>query len=99
MEMRRKQLAGAGAAMVVAGAMFVATLPAWSQGTSSAMGSGTGNAVLTTKLAAARVATAKYATNLARAKQDGYQIITPMIPNMGVHFMNPSISGFDVTKP
>jgi hypothetical protein len=26
-------------------------------------------------------------------------IITPMIPNMGYHFLNPKISGFDVTKP
>ena len=31
---------------------------------------------LTEQLAAARLATAKYATNLARAKADGYQIIT-----------------------
>lgn len=51
------------------------------------------------KLAQARLATAKYATDLARAKADGYTIITPMIPNMGYHFLNPKISGFDVTKP
>jgi hypothetical protein len=52
-----------------------------------------------TKLSAARLATAKYATDLAAAKADGYAIITPMIPNMGYHFLNPKISGFDVTKP
>ncbi len=51
------------------------------------------------QLAAAREATAKYATNLAKAKADGYQIITKMIPNMGFHFMNPHISGFNVRKP
>ena len=51
------------------------------------------------KLAQARLATAKYATDLARAKADGYTIITPMIPNIGYHFLNPKISGFDVTKP
>lgn len=51
------------------------------------------------QVAQARLATAKYATNLARAKADGYMIITPMIPNMGFHFLNPKISGFDVTKP
>jgi len=51
------------------------------------------------KLAQARLATAKYATDLARAKADGYTIITPMIPNMGYHFLNPKISGFDITKP
>src|SRR5215472_10621936 len=51
------------------------------------------------KLASARLATAKYATDLERAKADGYTIITPMIPNMGYHFLNPKIEGFDVTKP
>ena len=50
-------------------------------------------------LARARLATAKYATNLEAAKADGYQIITKMIPDMGWHFLNPKISGFDVTKP
>ncbi len=42
------------------------------------------------KLSAARLATAKYSTDLARAKADGYTIITPMIPNMGYHFLNPN---------
>ena len=54
---------------------------------------------VTAKLSAARVATGKYATDLSRAKADGYTIITPMIPNMGYHFLNPKIEGFDVTKP
>jgi hypothetical protein len=54
---------------------------------------------LTQDLAAARLATAKYATNLSRAKADGYGIITMMMPNMGFHFMNPKIAGFDVRKP
>lgn len=51
------------------------------------------------QIAKARFATAKYATNLAQAKADGYMIITPMIPNMGYHYLNPKIEGFDVTKP
>ena len=51
------------------------------------------------QLASARLATAKYATNLARAKADGYQIITQMIPSMGFHYMNPKITGFDLKKP
>ena len=50
-------------------------------------------------IAKARFATSKYAANLARAKADGYMIITPMIPNMGYHYLNPKITGFDVTKP
>jgi hypothetical protein len=51
------------------------------------------------QLAKAREASAKYATNLARAKADGYRIITKMMPNMGFHFMNPKIAGFNVRKP
>jgi hypothetical protein len=45
------------------------------------------------------LATAKYASNLPRAKADGYRIITRMIPNMGYHFMNASVTGFDVRRP
>jgi hypothetical protein len=55
--------------------------------------------VLVNDLALARSATAKYATDLGRAKADGYQIITRMIPNMGYHYMNPKVKGFDVRKP
>ena len=54
---------------------------------------------LTADVAAGRLATAKYATNLARAKADGYGIITRMIPDMGYHFLNPKVSGFSVRKP
>jgi len=54
---------------------------------------------LAAQLAGARLATGRYATNLHVAKADGYQIITRMIPDMGWHFLNPTIQGFDVTKP
>jgi hypothetical protein len=54
---------------------------------------------LASRLARARLATGKYATSLRAAKADGYQIITQMIPDMGWHFLNPAIAGFDVTKP
>jgi len=47
----------------------------------------------------ARLATAKYATNLNRAKADGYGILTKMIPMMGYHFINPKVKKFDVRKP
>jgi hypothetical protein len=56
-------------------------------------------ASLTADIVAARAATAKYATSLARAKAAGYGIITRMIPEMGYHFMNPKVTGFDVRKP
>lgn len=54
---------------------------------------------LAESLARARLATAKYVTDLARAKAEGYRIITPMIPDMGIHFMNPKVTTFDVTRP
>jgi hypothetical protein len=54
---------------------------------------------LAPQLALARTATAKYVTNLDRAKADGYGVITRMIPNMGWHFLNPKIQGFDIRKP
>ena len=60
---------------------------------------GTSATPLARSLAAMRVATAKYATNLNRAKADGYRPITPMIPDMGIHYMNAKIAGFDVTRP
>jgi hypothetical protein len=54
---------------------------------------------LAKQLASARLATAKYATNLDQAKADGYSIITRMIPDMGWHFMNPNVKDFDVRRP
>ena len=62
-------------------------------------GGGGRQRVLASQLARARLATARYATNLRAAKAAGYQIITRMIPDMGWHFLNPAIQGFDVTKP
>jgi hypothetical protein len=47
----------------------------------------------------ARLATAKYATSLAAAKADGYQILTKMIPDMGYHFINPKVKGFSPAHP
>jgi hypothetical protein len=57
---------------------------------------------LTGQLAAARLATAKYATNLPKAEADGYQILTKEIPGMGYHFVNFTnlqMTSFDVRKP
>jgi hypothetical protein len=56
-------------------------------------------ATLVNDIALARMATAKYVSDLGRAKADGYQIITKMIPDMGYHYMNPNVKGFDVQKP
>jgi len=54
---------------------------------------------LTGKLAAARAASARFVTDLAAAEKAGYVIITKMMANMGFHYLNPKIDGFDVTKP
>jgi len=51
------------------------------------------------QLAAGRLATTRYATNLDAAKHAGYQILTRMIPNMGWHFRNPTITGFNIHTP
>ena len=100
-KMRLLRLTGI-TAVVLSAALWM-LIPAWGQTPSAkgmaAMGTGTGNSVLTKDIAQARMATAKYATNLAKAQADGYQIITKMMPNMGYHFLNPGISGFDVRKP
>lgn len=51
-------------------------------------------------LASARLATAKYARSLKKAKRAGYRVIvTQHIPDMGHHFLNPNITGFDITRP
>jgi hypothetical protein len=63
------------------------------------MGGYGGGASLAGQLAKARVASAKYVTHLGRAKKAGYQQITPEMPGMGYHFLNPSIQGFNVKKP
>jgi hypothetical protein len=58
------------------------------------------SSALAAKLALSRLATARYVTDLGRAKADGYKMqITQMIPNMGFHFLNPNVKGFDVRKP
>jgi hypothetical protein len=57
------------------------------------------HATLISQLALARLATAKYVSDLGRAKEAGYRIITRMIPDMGYHYMNTSVKGFDVRKP
>jgi hypothetical protein len=73
--------------------------PAAHQHTAATLSTGAGGGRLAAQLAAGRLATARYATNLAAAKADGYQIITRMIPDMGWHFLNPAIQGFDIRKP
>lgn len=96
---------GGVAAAALAVSMWM--LPAWGQSgritparpQGAAASAPAAKVTLEGELAAARLATAKYATNLSRAKHDGYQIITMMMPDMGFHFMNPHITGFDVRKP
>jgi hypothetical protein len=74
--------------------------PAQMQGMAMPMADSSAAVALPAKqLARARVATAKYANDLAAAKADGYSILTQKIPGMGYHFINPAVKGFDVRKP
>jgi hypothetical protein len=90
-------IAGAATALALTAISFASA----GSGSSSAVVTPSANVspTLAAQLAKARIATAKYATNLGRAKADGYGIITQMIPCMGWHFMNPKVTGFDVRKP
>ena len=54
---------------------------------------------LVRQLAKARLATARYAFSFKRAKQAGYKQITPVMKNMGLHYLNPDITKFDPAKP
>jgi hypothetical protein len=55
---------------------------------------------LATQIARGRFALAPFATSLSRAKRAGWNMqITPMMPGMGFHYMNPKIKDFDVRKP
>jgi hypothetical protein len=105
------RIGGGVAAAALAGAMWMS--PAWGSASrlpdsmtagahpaaASMPDMATSDAALTQELAAARRATARYATNLGLAKKNGYMQITPVMTNMGVHFLNPKIAGFSVTKP
>jgi hypothetical protein len=89
---------------LVAAALATAALS--SGGTSKAAGHSHPSTPATTPtelaplLADARVATARYANSLQRARADGYRtIVTQHIPDMGWHFMNPDITEFDVERP
>ena len=74
--------------------------PARMQGMSMPMAHTSAAVALPAKqLARARLATARYANDLAAAKADGYSILTQKIPGMGYHFINPAVKGFDVRKP
>src|SRR3954465_3167917 len=85
---RRRVLAAliaVAAAATIGTSAFAATAPA--KGSSYA-----------SQLAAARLATTKYATNLAKAKADGYGIITQMIPEHGLDLHEPQGDGLRPEK-
>jgi hypothetical protein len=44
-------------------------------------------------------ATAVYANDVGAAEKAGYMIITPMMPGMGYHYMNPNIPNFNAITP
>ena len=101
--MTRTSIMSVVAAAAASGAVAI-SVTASASGTTGGAAAPTAGAASTSPALAhdvllARRATAKYATNLAKARADGYQIITRMIPNMGYHFMNAKVTGFNVRKP
>lgn len=93
-----KRWAAAGVA-VVAIVAAVSISAAGAQPSPRAAAATSAPSTLVTQLAAARIATAKYVSNLNLAKENGYGIITRMIPNMGYHYLNPKIAGFNIKRP
>jgi hypothetical protein len=87
-------LAAALAALTISGVALSSGAPMHHHTSKGKAGQG-----LARKLARARVATAPFALDLAKAKASGYKQITPVMKNMGLHYLNPDIKGFDVTKP
>jgi hypothetical protein len=95
MSNRKRSAVGAVVAVVAA----VSISAAGAQPSPRATAAKATSSTLVAQLAAARIATAKYVSNLGLAKESGYGIITKMIPNMGYHYMNPKIAGFNIKKP
>lgn len=54
---------------------------------------------LADQVASMRAGTAKYVIDLDAARDDGYFIITQHIDDMGYHFLNPEVEGFDPAEP
>jgi hypothetical protein len=74
-------------------------IPASSQG-HGATGHGGSSHELATAIARARFALGPFATDLRRARTHGYKLqITQMMPDMGYHYMDPDVKGFDVRRP
>ncbi len=91
---------GAAATWASAGAGTTGTAPSSSMAGMPGMAAmPSTSSSLANSLSRARLATAKYVTNLDAAKADGYSIITKMIPDMGWHFLNAKVTGFNPTKP
>lgn len=91
-----------GAYVVLAAVAAASTWTAVASGTPSHAGTASRvevKSALVSQFALARIATAKYVSDLGRARKDGYQIITRMIPDMGYHYMNPKVQGFNIRKP
>jgi hypothetical protein len=97
--MEMSKIARLAAVAALAALMAGSTSAAASHRVAPARTTAARSAALVNDLAAIRAATAKYVDNLALAKKNGYQIITKMIPNMGYHYMNAGVKGFDVSKP
>jgi hypothetical protein len=93
------------AAVATAAALAATISSSWADGYGHDHGmkhsmGGHGSRQLAKAVADLRVVLAPYATNLDAAKQAGYsRQITPMMENMGYHFMDPTVTKFDARRP
>jgi hypothetical protein len=94
------------AAVATAAALAATISSSWADGyghghdTMKPSSSGHTSRALAKEVADLRFILAPYATNLDAAKQAGYsRQITPMMENMGYHFMDPTVTGFDAHRP
>lgn len=55
--------------------------------------------LLADPVAEMRRVTVKYLTDIEAAKADGYAVITPMMADMGFHYLNAEVTGFDPAAP
>jgi hypothetical protein len=90
-------VAAALAALTIGGVAASSGAPTYTHDGMTMKGKAKGG--LAKKLARARVASAQYVFDLKKAKAHGYKQITPVMKNMGLHYLNPDIRGFSATKP
>jgi hypothetical protein len=94
------------ATMATAAALAAGVSASWAGGyghSHDGMNMGTSSHVprqVIDEIADLRLTYAPVANSVDAAKQAGYKLqITPMMKNMGIHFMDPTVTGFELKRP